>query len=87
MLLFSGLGTAYASCLGAFLGILPEKRTKAMRPNDKSARGQQGLPGMIFTKSQNKIQHRPKLYRLVQLIDDTRWVTTGADVRGGIYDA
>jgi len=47
---------------------------------------EKGMLGQIFTKSQNKIQDPAKLYRLVQLIDDTQWVTMGADVKGDIYE-
>jgi type I restriction enzyme M protein len=47
---------------------------------------EKGMLGQIFTKSQNKIQDPAKLYRLVQLIDDTQWLTMGADVKGDIYE-
>lgn len=40
----------------------------------------------IFTKSQNKIQDPAKLYRLIDMIDETDWVTMGADVKGDIYE-
>ena len=45
-----------------------------------------GMLGQIFTKSQNKIQDPAKLYRLIDMVDDTNWVTTGADVKGRIYE-
>jgi type I restriction enzyme M protein len=45
-----------------------------------------GMLGQIFTKAQNKIQDPAKLYRLIDLIDDTDWVTMGADVKGDIYE-
>jgi type I restriction enzyme M protein len=47
---------------------------------------EKGMLGQIFTKSQNKIQDPAKLYRLVQLIDETQWVMMGADVKGDIYE-
>ena len=47
---------------------------------------QQGLLGQIFTKAQNKIQDPAKLYRLIDMVDDTDWVTLGADVKGDIYE-
>src|SRR5260370_1186127 len=47
---------------------------------------QKGILGQIFTKAQNKIQDPAKLYRLIDLVDDTEWVTMGADVKGDIYE-
>ena len=45
-----------------------------------------GMLGQIFTKAQNKIQDPAKLYRLIDMVDDTQWVTMGADVKGDIYE-
>lgn len=45
-----------------------------------------GMLGTIFTKSQNKIQDPAKLSRLIELVNDTKWVTMGADVKGDIYE-
>ena len=45
-----------------------------------------GLLGQIFTKSQNKIQDPAKLARLIAMVDETQWVTLGADVKGDIYE-
>jgi len=45
-----------------------------------------GMLGTIFTKAQNKIQDPAKLYRLIDLINETQWVTMGADVKGDIYE-
>ncbi|MBK5937718.1 hypothetical protein CCR96_00175, partial [Halochromatium roseum] len=45
-----------------------------------------GMLGQIFTKAQNKIQDPAKLYRLIDMVDSTSWVTMGADVKGGIYE-
>jgi type I restriction enzyme M protein len=42
--------------------------------------------GQVFTKSQNKIQDPAKLARLVEMVDQTEWVTMGADVKGDIYE-
>lgn len=42
--------------------------------------------GQIFTKAQNKIQDPAKLYRLIDMINETEWVTMGADVKGDIYE-
>jgi type I restriction enzyme M protein len=48
--------------------------------------GQKGMLGQIFTKAQNKIQDPAKLFRLIDMVDDTNWVTMGADVKGDIYE-
>ena len=45
-----------------------------------------GMLGQIFTKAQNKIQDPAKLYRLIDMVDETDWVTLGADVKGDIYE-
>jgi len=45
-----------------------------------------GMLGQIFTKAQNKIQDPAKLFRLIDMIDDTQWVTLEADVKGDIYE-
>lgn len=45
-----------------------------------------GMLGQIFTKAQNKIQDPAKLFRLIDMVDDTEWVTMGADVKGDIYE-
>ena len=42
--------------------------------------------GQIFTKAQNKIQDPAKLYRLIDMVNDTEWVTMGADIKGDIYE-
>ena len=41
--------------------------------------------GQIFIKSQNKIQDPAKPAGIVQMVDETEWVTMGADVKGDIY--
>lgn len=45
-----------------------------------------GILGTIFTKAQNKIQDPAKLYRLIDMVNETQWVTMGADVKGDIYE-
>ncbi|CAN5172726.1 class I SAM-dependent DNA methyltransferase [soil metagenome] len=47
---------------------------------------ERGMLGQIFTKAQNKIQDPAKLYRLIDMVDDTSWVTMGTDVKGDIYE-
>ena len=45
-----------------------------------------GMLGIIFRKSQNKIQDHAKLKRLIMLINDETWVGLGIDVKGDIYE-
>jgi type I restriction enzyme M protein len=45
-----------------------------------------GMLGQIFTKAQNKITDPAKLFRLIDMVDGTKWVTLGADVKGDIYE-
>ena len=45
-----------------------------------------GLLGLIYRKSQNKIQDPAKLERLVKLINEETWVGLDIDVKGEIYE-
>jgi type I restriction enzyme M protein len=45
-----------------------------------------GVLGQIFTKAINRIQDPAKLFRLIEMIDGTNWVSLGADVKGAIYE-
>jgi len=45
-----------------------------------------GLLGVIYRKSQNKIQDPAKLERLIKLINDETWVGLDIDVKGEIYE-
>jgi type I restriction enzyme M protein len=47
---------------------------------------EKAILGQIFTKAQNKIQDPAKLYRLIDMVDDTEWVTMGTDIKGDIYE-
>lgn len=47
---------------------------------------QRGMLGQIFTKAQNKITDPAKLFRLIDMVDGTKWVMLGADVKGDIYE-
>ncbi len=48
---------------------------------------QHGLLGLVFRKSQNKIQDPAKLRRLIaDLIDRETWVMVGVDVKGDAYE-
>ena len=45
-----------------------------------------GMLGVIFRKSQNRIQDPAKLKRLIMLINDETWVGLDIDVKGEIYE-
>lgn len=45
-----------------------------------------GMLGQTFTKAQNKIQDPAKLFRLIDMIDGTEWVSLGTDTKGKIYE-
>lgn len=47
---------------------------------------EEGLIGLIYRKSQNKIQDPAKLERLIHLIDEETWVGLDIDVKGEIYE-
>ena len=47
---------------------------------------EKGMLGVIFRKSQNKIQDPAKLKRLIMLTNDETWVGLGIDVKGDIYE-
>ena len=47
---------------------------------------EKGMLGVIFRKSQNKIQDPAKLRRLVNLINQETWVGMDIDVKGEIYE-
>lgn len=47
---------------------------------------QKGMLGVIFRKSQNKIQDPAKLKRLVELINAETWIGLNIDVKGEIYE-
>ena len=47
---------------------------------------ERGMLGVIFRKSQNKIQDPAKLRRLIGLIDGETWMGLGIDVKGEIYE-
>ena len=44
------------------------------------------LLGLIYRKSQNKIQDPAKLERLIKLIDKEKWIGLPVDVKGEIYE-
>lgn len=47
---------------------------------------EKGMLGIIFRKSQNRIQDPAKLKRLVELINSETWVGMDIDVKGEIYE-
>ena len=47
---------------------------------------EKGMLGVIFRKSQNRIQDPAKLRRLIELINAETWVRLDVDVKGDIYE-
>lgn len=47
---------------------------------------QSGILGKIFKGAVNKISSAAILYRIVQMIDQERWVSMSSDVKGEIYE-
>lgn len=47
---------------------------------------EKGMLGVIFRKSQNKVQDPAKLRRLIELINDQTWTGMDIDVKGDIYE-
>ncbi len=47
---------------------------------------EKGLLGVIFRKSQNRIQNPALLQRLIHLINDETWSGMTADIKGAIYE-
>lgn len=47
---------------------------------------QGGILGKIFKGSTNKISNAAILYRIVQMIDNEKWVSMSSDVKGEIYE-
>lgn len=45
-----------------------------------------GMLGVIFRKSQDKIQDPAKLRRLIELINGETWLELDIDVKGDIYE-
>lgn len=61
---------------------LEEQYVKTLR----ELSNQKGLLGVIFRKSQNRIQTPVHLQRLIKLIDAENWSQMTADVKGTIYE-
>ncbi len=47
---------------------------------------EEGMLGVIFRKSQNKIQDPAKLRRLIDMINEETWVGMDTDIKGDIYE-
>ena len=47
---------------------------------------EKGMLGVIFRKSQNKIQDPAKLKRLIELINAETWTGMNIDIKGEIYE-
>jgi type I restriction enzyme M protein len=52
----------------------------------ESLASERGMLGVIFRKSQNKIQSPAKLRRLVELINGETWLDMDTDIKGTIYE-
>ena len=52
----------------------------------KTLSKKKGMLGVIFRKSQNKIQDPAKLRRLIELINQETWVGLQTDIKGDIYE-
>lgn len=52
----------------------------------RSLATEKGMIGQIFTKSQNKIQDPAMLSRIINMINEEKWLVMGADVKGDIYE-
>ena len=61
---------------------LENQYTKILRELSNEA----GLLGVIFRKSQNRIQTPANLQRLIHLINDETWSGMAADIKGTIYE-
>jgi len=61
---------------------LENQYTKILRELSNEA----GLLGVIFRKSQNRIQTPANLQRLIHLINDETWSGMTADIKGTIYE-
>lgn len=61
---------------------LENQYTKILRELSNEA----GLLGVIFRKSQNRIQNPALLQRLIYLINDETWSGMTADIKGAIYE-
>lgn len=59
---------------------------KHYRKTLESLGKEKGMLGMIFRKSQNKIQDPAKLKRLLELIQAETWLGMDVDIKGTIYE-
>jgi type I restriction enzyme M protein len=59
---------------------------KHYRKTLESLGNEKGMLGMIFRKSQNKIQDPAKLKRLLELIQAETWLGMDVDIKGTIYE-
>jgi len=48
---------------------------------------QGGMLGKIFNGAQNKIHDHNKLKKLIELIDEEKWVSESVDIKGEIYES
>ena len=97
-LLFLKMADEQTTLLGKAAIILADYDWRTLRAKDGDALERQyrktletlakfqGLLGVIFRKSQNKIQDPAKLKRLIELINDETWIGLDTDVKGDIYE-
>ena len=75
-------GLDWQSLLSKDGGELENRYRKILESLAKEA----GMLGVIFRKSQNRIQDPAKLRRLVELINGETWMGLDVDVKGAIYE-
>ncbi len=76
------LGLDWTSLLEESGADLETQYVKILRELSKA----EGLLGVIFRKSQNRIQTPASLKRLIHLINDENWSGMTADIKGTIYE-
>ncbi len=75
-------GLDWESLLKESGAALEEQYVKTLR----ELSNERGLLGVIFRKSQNRIQTPAHLQRLISLIDAENWSAMDADIKGTIYE-
>ena len=75
-------GLDWESLLKESGAALEEQYVKTLR----ELSNEKGLLGVIFRKSQNRIQTPAHLQRLIKLIDAENWSAMDADIKGTIYE-
>jgi type I restriction enzyme M protein len=63
-----------------------EKLAKAYAKALEELSRMDGLLGAIYQKARNAVEDPAKLQRLIQLIDEEKWIALKIDVKGAIYE-